>query len=285
MKRSLLSVSLTICFASVASAQGVCSRFRAVPGRCDLNAAPVEQAKCLLRPVNKFGHLGEPLRELPGSLGWLVGDDVFGIEIEQLRILIDAHGISEADLGGSFSTPLPNAKYFVIHDTSDLLQASEFPPDINSKSASLNNLSRRVTTKVAHVYINRAGQSVTAVAFDSATPPSGTKLGLCNRAPKTAFLQVELIQPRIRDRSVRFPNDAIAPEVGFTEKQIERLAFIYVAASLRAGKWLIPAYHSPLDLGFPDRHDDPQNFDLESWAMHVAAIIVVGGHIHGSPRP
>ncbi len=280
MKRLLLSIVLTISFASVVSAQSVCSRFRAEPGQCDLNAAPREQAKCLLRPVKKFAHLGEPLRELPGSLDWLVGQPVDGIFIEQLRILLDANGIAEADLGGSLSVPLPNAKYFVIHDTSDLLEASEFPADINSKSSSLNDLSRRVTRKVAHVYVNRAGQSVTAVAFESVTPPSGTKLVLCKRVPKTAFLHIENIQPRIRDRSVNFPNDALAPEPGFSERQLERLAFIYVAASLRAGKWLIPAYHSPLDLGFPDRHDDPQNFNLEYWAMSVAAIIAVGGHIH-----
>jgi hypothetical protein len=31
--------------------------------------------------------------------------------------------------------------------------------------------------------------------------------------------------------------------------------------------------HSPLDLGFPDRHDDPQNFDLEAWAKQVQFLI------------
>lgn len=280
MKQLLLSIGLTISFASAVSAQGVCNRFRAEPGRCDLNAAPVEQAKCLLRPVKKFGHLGEPLRGLTPQFEYIIGQPVFGIAIEQFRILLDSQGISEADLGGSLSAPLPNAKYFVIHDTSDLLEASEFPADINSKSSSLNDLSRRVTQKVAHVYVNRAGQSVTAVAFESATPPSGTKLGLCNRVPRTAFIHVENIQPRLRDRSVRFRNDALAPEPGFTRNQIERLAFVYVAASLRAGKWLIPAYHSPLDFGFPDRHDDPQNFNLESWFENVSAIIGVGGQIH-----
>ena len=280
MKRLLLSVGLTIAFASVASAQGICSRFRAEPGRCDFNAAPVEQAKCLLRPVKKFAHLGEPLSELPAPFDFLIGRPVEGIFIEQLEIFLNAHGISEADAGGSLSVPLPKAKYFVIHDTSDLLQASEFPADINNKSSSPSDLSRRVTKKVGHVYINRAGQSATAVVFESPAPPSGTKLGLCNRVPRTAFLHIENIQPRIRDRSVRFPNDALAPEPGFSEKQLDRLAIIYVVASVRAGKWLIPAYHSPIDLGFPDRHDDPQNFDLQYWATSVAAVISVAGHIH-----
>jgi hypothetical protein len=281
MKRLLLSAGLTISFAIVASAQGVCSRFRAVPGRCDLNAAPVEQAKCLLRPVQKFGHLGEPLRELPAPFDFVVGRRIEPwVDIEKLEYLLDAFNLTEADVGGPLSVPLPNAKYFVIHDTSDLLQASEFPVDINKKTSSLNDLSRRVTRKVAHLYINRAGQSATAVAFESATPPSGTKLGKCNRAPKNAFIHIELIQPRLRDRSVRFTNDALAPEPGVSDRQLERLAFIYVVASVRAGKWLIPAYHSALDLGFADRHDDPQNFNLQDWATNLHALFSIIDTIH-----
>jgi hypothetical protein len=281
MKRLLLSAGLTISFATVVSAQNVCSRFRAVPGRCDLNAAPVEQAKCLLRPVQKFGHLGEPLRELPAPFDFVVGRPIEPwVDIEKLEYLLYAFNLTEADVGGPLSVPLPNAKYFVIHDTSDLLEASEFPVDINKKTSSLNDLSRRVTRKVTHIYINRAGQSATAVAFESATPPSGTKLGLCNRAPKTAFIHIELLQPRLRDRSVRFPNDARAPEPGFSDWQLERLAFLYVVASVRAGKWLIPAYHSSLDLGFPDRHDDPQNFDLQDWAKNLYALFSIIGTIH-----
>ena len=122
-------------------------------------------------------------------------------------------------------------------------------------------------------YINRAGQSATAVKFESSTPPSGTKFGSCHRSQRSAFLHIENIQPRIRDRSVAFPNDAIAPEPGFSEAQLERLALVYVIASVRSGKWLIPAYHSPIDLGYPDRHDDPQNFDLQTWAAKLNALI------------
>src|SRR5262245_37526476 len=181
MKLILNSLVFVLGFASAVAAQDVCSRFRAVPGRCDLNAAPVEQAKCLLRPVKKFGDLGEPLPELPSPFDMLIGESTYSAGIEQVKHLITINGISEADVGGSLSVPLTKAKYFVIHDTSDFLEANEFPADINSKSASLNNLSRRVAKKVAHVYVNRVGQSVTAVVFESPTPPSGTKLGRCNR--------------------------------------------------------------------------------------------------------
>jgi hypothetical protein len=162
----------------------------------------------------------------------------------------------------------------VIHDTSDFQEGlSAFPPNINDPGAQLNKLSQRVNQKVCHVYINRVGQSATAVVFESQTPPNGTKFGRCNPAKRTAFLHIENIQPRIRDRLVSFSNDAIAPEPGFTDSQLERLALVYLVASTRSGKWLIPAYHSPVDLGFPDAHDDPQNFKLETWTAKLAELI------------
>jgi len=31
--------------------------------------------------------------------------------------------------------------------------------------------------------------------------------------------------------------------------------------------------HSPVDLGFPDRHDDPQSFNLQTWATKLETLI------------
>lgn len=253
-------------------AQSVCNRFQAPPDRCDLNATAVEQAKCLLRPVKKFAHLGDPLQELPTPLVTLVGQPT-AVTPDQLKRFLDAKGIREADVGGALSVGLTTPKYLVIHDTSDLLTSTEFPSTINDAASSLNNLPRRVTRKVCHVYIDRTGQSGTAVNFESSTPPSGTKFGLCHHAQRSAFLHIENIQPRIRDRSVAFANDALAPQPGFSEAQLERLALVYVVASVRSGKWLIPAYHSSIDLGYPDRHDDPQNFDVQTWAAKLRELI------------
>jgi len=268
-----LTVILTA--ASVVLAQGICNRFQPVAGRCDLNAAASEQAKCLLRPVNKFANLGAPLTELPAPLDTLVGQPTAtSFTLDQLKRFLAAKGISEADIGGSVSVKLTAAKYLVIHDTSDFLgDLSAFPSNINDADAQINKLSRRVNHKVCHVYINRVGQSATAVNFESATPPSGTRFGKCNHAQRTAFLHIENIQPRIRDRSVRFSNDAIAPDSGFTDPQLERLALVYLVASARSGKGLIPSYHSPIDRGFPDAHDDPQNFNLNQWALKLANML------------
>jgi hypothetical protein len=275
MKQILASLAFIITCASVVSAQGICRRFRAVPGRCDLNATPTAQAKCLLRPVKKFAKLGDPLTELPTPLDTLVGQSTeTSFTLEQVKQFLAAKGISEADVGGSLSVKLTSAKYFVIHDTSDFQgESTAFPQNINDAGAPLNKLSRRVNQKVCHVYINRVGRSATAVVFESMAPPNGTKFGRCNPAQRTTFLHIENIQPRISDRPVRFSNDAIAPEPGFTDLQLERLALVYLVASARSGKWLIPAYHSPIDLGFPDAHDDPQNFNLQTWSAKLRDLI------------
>ena len=276
MNRILHSCIIVVVCASVVFAQDICSQFRPVPGRCDLNATPTEQARCLLRPVKKFAKLGPSLTELPTPLDTLVGQSTeTSFSLDQVKRFLAAKGISEADVGGSLSIKLTSATYFVIHDTSDFQgdSTAAFPANINEASAQLNKLARRVNQKVCHVYINRVGQSATAVVFESLTPPNGTKFGRCNPSQRTAFLHIENIQPRIRDHSVTFSNDAIAPEPGFTDSQLERLALVYLVASARSGKWLIPAYHSPVDLGFPDAHDDPQNFNLNQWALKLGETL------------
>jgi hypothetical protein len=267
---------LILTFVTSIFGQEFCSQFQPISGRCDLNASPIVQAKCLLRPVKKFAKLGPPLTELPAPLDTLVGQPTgTSFTLEQVSRFLTAKGISESDVGGSLAVKLTTARYFVIHDTSDFLgELTSFPLNINDAGAQLNKLSRRVNQKVCHVYINRLGQSATAVVFESLTPPNGTKFGRCNPSQRTAFLHIENIQPRIRDRSVTFSNDAIAPEPGFTDPQLERLALVYVVASARAGKWLIPSYHSPIDLGFPDAHDDPQNFNLNQWALKLTDTLV-----------
>jgi len=274
MIRILKSIALTIFLPLVVAAQSVCSQFQAVPGRCDLTAAPVAQAKCLLRPVKKFGNLGQPLSALPAPLDTLIGQPTeTSVTLDQVKQFLASKGIADTDVGGSLSVKLTKAKYLVIHDTSDFLDSNEFPSNINEAGFSINKLSSRVSKKVCHIYINRVGDSATAVVFESTSPPTGTKFGLCHSAQRQEFLHIENIQPRIRDRSVSFKNDALAPEPGFSDAQLERLALVYVVASVRAGKWLIPSYHSPIDLGYPDAHDDPQNFNLQTWATKLQQLI------------
>ncbi|MDT5063686.1 MAG: hypothetical protein QOH63_4145 [Acidobacteriota bacterium] len=249
---------------------------------------PQEQARCLMRPVLKGGHLGAPFKKLPAPLDKLIGKPL-SVEKAALERYLAEHKISEADIGGSLSDPVspanpieanaPRARYFVIHDVStpNYLEAP-FPPDINEATWVWNDLSRKwVGKKVTHVYINRLGASVTAVDFKTQLPDPnhGTKFArdhLRNKG-KGLYLHVELVQPRRRDPQGSPGNDAIAPMPGFTDTQLERLALVYIAASVRSGGWLIPAFHAAVDVGIPDAHDDPQNFDTTRWANQLRALL------------
>jgi hypothetical protein len=46
-----------------------------------------------------------------------------------------------------------------------------------------------------------------------------------------------------------------------------------VCASVRRGSWLIPAFHSAIDAGIKDAHDDPQNFELEKFAKALENLV------------
>ena len=54
--------------------------------------SPVEQARCLLRPVRMYGRLGPPLKKLPEPLENLIGRPV-RLERERLREFLAARGI------------------------------------------------------------------------------------------------------------------------------------------------------------------------------------------------
>ena len=86
-------------------------------------------------------------------------------------------------------------------------------------------------------------------------------------------MHVELIQPRRRAAGFGRRNDAQAPTPGFTAAQYDRLALLYAIASVRAGNWLIPAFHAPIDSGIRGGHDDPQNFDLRSFARSLEELM------------
>jgi hypothetical protein len=245
---------------------------------------PLEQAKCLLRPVARYGKLGEPLKKLPEPLEELVGKSI-AFDKETLRSFLQQQKIKEEDLGGSLDDTLsrandnnpgaPVAQYFVIHDVSTPNYPDEsFPVNINEKTWEWNDLqSKWLNNKVAHIFINRLGESVTAIDFNTAWRATKLEVKVLKEKSKGLFLHTELVQPRRRDPNGSPKNDAIAPFPGFTDAQLERLALVYIAASVRGGMWMIPAYHAGVDAGIPDAHDDPQNFDLQRWANALGRLL------------
>lgn len=242
--------------------------------------SPLEESKSLLRPCLPGGRYGSPLTSLPKPLSDLVGRK-FEATLEALRSYLKANQISETDLGGTLSTPLPRARYFVIHDTSYLLEdrqhrsPSEFPENINDTGWIHNRPEVIANKRDAHVFIARTGSSHTAHDFSvamSATKYTQFRVNpAMTRQLQNSFCHTELIQPRLPARG-KTRGDARAPSVGFPSIQLERLAVVYVAASFRHNEWLVPAYHHNIDLGLR-AHDDPQNFNLVEWAQKVDAVL------------
>lgn len=249
---------------------------------------PVEQAKCLLRPNGYGGILGPALTKLPGPLEKAVGAKVTLSASKLLKYLTSVN-ISESEIGGPLTdslatAQLPNGQivssmYFVIHDTSTPnLRDELFPVDMDTDIAWRGNkLSVWMNSPVAHVFVARTGVSMTATPFSQTVIKGwGTKFARDRLKADAKGLQIhiELVQPRRRDpRSSNPDNDLIAPDPGFSKAQYDRLAILYMAASIRRGTWLIPAYHSAVDAGIKDAHDDPQNFDLDRFASSLEHLI------------
>lgn len=282
--RTLYRVALGLlsgwCASSAALAETPCAYNKEA---LSFEGSAIEQARCLLRPVLIRAALGSLLQDVPEGLR-CVGAQV-PISKERLRQHLGSSGIAEEDLGGSLDEPVSSAaenvragvyaKYFVIHDTSTPnYLGADFPGNIDTEQWPHNDLSRwvRGERSKAHVFINRLGESVSARSF--AIPWRATKFELADKSKvlKGRFLHIELVQPRRSHPKLGKNNDALAPAPGFTAKQYERLALIYLAASVRAGECLIPAYHAVIDAGKADGHDDPQNFSLEQFGDTLVAL-------------
>jgi len=243
---------------------------------------PPEQAACLTRHVAKGGVIGRPsitrfLRDRAGTPTALVP--------AQLTAYFSATGIDPArELGGDPTVPV-TADYFIIHDTSEpncanpgwsttLCPVPGKLPKARDTAAWASELGylghpKPAPDRLAHAWTNRVGGSITEVPFDQ--PLRSTKFESCLDTPAKAglFLAVENTQPRVPDPKGPPGNDFLAPRPGFTGAQYDRLALLYVAASVRRGHWLIPAFHAVLDARFLEGHDDPQHFDMGAFSRAV----------------
>jgi hypothetical protein len=268
----LFALLTSLVFLPAAHANGPACAFDKT--KMEFEGTPLQQAKCLLRPVKRGGVLGKPLTTLPQPLERLIGQPV---QLTQATLLhyLQAHGIAEKEIGGPLTNSV-RAKYFVIHDTSTPnYHEKEFPTNINEASWPLNSFERwNKKPGVAHMFVNRLGQSLTwhefsvswrATKFERTTITKEESIGM--------FIHTELGQPRRADPKSFSGNDAIAPLPGFPLAQLDRLALLYVAASFEHGQWMVPGYHCAIDAGIPDGHDDPQNFDLNLWTSRLELLL------------
>lgn len=261
-------------------------------GLCRFDAASrsfggtaAEQAACLTRQVLFRGRIGDAT--ITDNLAQRAGQPT-GITVERLGTYTAGLGLLPVMLGGPFQAPV-DASYFVIHDTSapncSALGATapscpvrgQMPANRDQAgwAAAVGYLGhpRQAPRRLAHAFTNRIGESITEVDFR--IPFATTKFEQCvdAQAKSGAFVGVENIQPRTgvppapSDR--RSVNDRIAPDPGFTAAQYDRLALLYVVASVRHRRWLIPAFHAVIDHHYLNGHDDPQNFDMQAFSAAV----------------
>jgi hypothetical protein len=244
---------------------------------------PVEQAACLIRPVARWAKLGPTLTSLPPVLADRVGRATGLPDRTALGALLTEQHL-DSHLGEGLLDPLsrandndpaaPAARYLVIHDTSGPKLRS-WPVDLDG-DRKINNLNRfhcSDSSEIAHVIVNRGGDLF--VGHDLGVPWRSTKFERALNfgvALKGLFLHVEFIQPR-RGGPGNGRNDIVAPTPGLTAAQYDRLALVYTLASVRAGQWLIPAFHAVIDGHIRGGHDDPQNFDLDSFAGSLEMLL------------
>jgi len=259
----------------------------AILGKCKFDTETMafagtapEQASCLLRTVRILGNVDATPAVLPANLAGFVGQPV-GISKSKLRQAISALGLTEAGLGGSLDDPLsrgdtnnphaPEARYFVIHDTSSPnFGNQQFPDDIDT-SDRVNRLDsyRSASDARAHIFLNRRGEIY--VGHDFAVPWRATKLeGQIGTLSRGMFIHIENVQPR---RVHPSQPDGNAPTPGFSKVQYDRLALLYLMASTRAGTGLIPAFHAAIDQDLNDGHDDPQNFSLADFDIACGRVL------------
>jgi hypothetical protein len=234
-----------------------------------------QQARCLLSIDPKQSHaVAQTLLARVGQPFDLTREDV----ADRLFALGMAEGLTASialpvSRAGSNSSSQPLAAYFVIHDTSfPRYRGEQFPEDLDVNPY-VNDLRRFIGRgAVAHAFINRLGDVF--IGHDFAVPWRATKLEGAQGAgaiTRGRFLHVELVQPRRTGPDA--PDQNVAPNPGFTAAQYRRLAQLYVLASARAGVWLIPAFHTSVDSGFNDAHDDPSNFELVAFDAAIAEIV------------
>ncbi len=292
----ILIVILGICAAGTAAA-GNCSFGKRAPitvdhnGRCNFDfdslsyaGTPAQQAACLLTPVERAGRIGKArdampdfFRDLVGTARELPDRDALAEELRKARMDDLAASLSKSVSRGRDNDPAARgATYFVIHDTSTPNYGdAPWPVNIDT-DPKINNLKRYACDndiERAHVFINRGGEVFFAHDFE--VPWRATKFETAQNFGdrlKGLFLHIELIQPRRRAPDFRGKNDFEAPTPGFSGAQYEALALVYLAASVRAGFWMIPAFHAVIDAGIRNGHDDPQNFQLEDFAEALSRV-------------
>lgn len=246
---------------------------------------PVEQATCLMRKVKLLGEL-EP-QALPPVLRSLLASIAAPSPAQKAAATAAfpepyrAYALEHAARPVSqTATGLP-ALYFVIHDTSTPFYGDERFPRHLDRDHRVNDFTpytdgTYAREPVAHIFLSRFGQIWAGHDFSEGWRATKLESYLVGPAARGRFVHIEVIQPRRFLPGYSDRGHTRGPTPGFSAAQYRQLAALYVYASARAGRWLIPGQHATLDAGIPDAHDDPQNFELEKFAAALEQLLSTG---------
>jgi hypothetical protein len=239
------------------------------------------QAKKLLRKVEICGNITEKEAKIDTNFLKILNAKL-GFSKEQLKGYLQKNLLSEIDLGGSIDSTVSYivldgqkiyARYFVIHDVSSPTYKDEFPKNINDSTWNRNN-PNTWNEKVAHVYLTRTGKTKTVTNFSEAWRATKFESKILGTISKGLFLHIEMVQPRLYPPGNE-GNAPVAPTPGFTDLQYQKLALLYICASLRKREWLVPAFHANIDESIKDAHDDPQNFEIDKFTNQVIGLMKI----------
>ena len=243
---------------------------------------PLDQARCLLRKVRLFGETEE--QPLPSVLAGLLASDgapspdqteaaiaAFPEPYRSYAIEHRARPASQTAAG------LPLA-YFVIHDTSTPFYGTERFPRHLDRDPKINDFTPYMdgtfaAEPVAHIFLSRFGQIWAGHDFSEGWRATKLEVQIAGVPARGRFTHIEVVQPRRFVPGSDSLQRTHGPRPGFSDEQYRQLAALYVYASARAGRWLIPAFHATIDAGIPDGHDDPQNFELEKFGKALGRLI------------
>ena len=274
---TIASVSALIALVAPASAEliGGCQFDR---DTLTFAGSPAEQATCLLRKVALMGEKSpQPLPPVIARLMEHGGAPSAGQKAAAIAAFPQPYrdyAIGYQDLAVSQTEAGMPLLYFVIHDTSTPFFGTEkFPHHLDNDPVVNGFDSYLAAEPVAHIFLNRQGQIWGA--HDFSIPWRATKLEsrVVGPTARGRFVHIETVQPRRFLPGATNRGQTYGPKPGFTTAQYRMLAALYVYASARAGHWLIPAFHSTVDDGIPDAHDDPQNFDLKKFARELDKLL------------
>ena len=227
------------------------------PTTMSFQGEPAEQAKCLMRGMDQSRNLAPPVESLPPAAyrprrhrtrpAQPRGAEHIPVQARSgmgfRRLSVDAGVARQRQRSGRADGALfrhsrhQRAEFrppLLSRRRRWRLQDQQSRPSSNARTAG----ERRMSSST----VPAACCSITSCPFPGARPNSSRRR-ISAGALKGLFLHVELIQPR-RAAGHGRRNDAQSPTPAFTTAQYDRLALLYVIASVRASRWLIPAYHA-----------------------------------------